>query len=99
MVNFDDKRSFYRMMLNSDVTVTIIDDEANSTLTATCRDLSATGMAIEMSHPIELNTDVRVTIDSSGNAVQPLDVKGKVVRVTEESSECYLIGINIAEID
>ncbi|MFT6206534.1 MAG: hypothetical protein ACJA0T_000437, partial [Colwellia sp.] len=30
MVNFDDKRDFYRMMLNSDVTVTIIDDEANS---------------------------------------------------------------------
>ncbi len=99
MVNYDDKRSFYRMMLNSDVTVTIIDDEANSVLTATCRDLSATGMAIEMSHPIELNTDVRVTLDSSGNAVQPLDVRGKVVRVTEESAECYLIGINIAEID
>ena len=99
MVNYDDKRSFYRMMLNSDVTVTIIDDEANSVLTATCRDLSATGMAIEMSHPIELNTDVRVTIDSSGNAVQPLDVRGKVVRVTEENPECYLIGINIAEID
>jgi len=87
------------MMLNSDVTVTIIDDEANSTLMATCRDLSATGIAIEMSHPIEINTNVRVCVDSSGNAVQPLDVKGKVVRVTEEGPECYLVGINIAEID
>ena len=99
MVNYDDKRSFYRMMLNSDVSVTIIDDEANSTLTATCRDLSATGIAIEMSHPIEVNTDVRVSVDSASNAVQPLDVRGKVVRVTEEAPECYLIGINIAEID
>ena len=45
MVNYDDKRDFYRMMLNSDVSVTIIDDEANSTILATCRDLSATGMA------------------------------------------------------
>ena len=26
MVNYDDKRNFYRMMLNSEVTVTIIDD-------------------------------------------------------------------------
>ncbi len=99
MVNYDDKRNFYRMMLNSDVSVTIIDDEANSTVLATCRDLSATGMAFDMSHPLELNTNVRVSVDSSGNAVQPLDVKGKVVRVTEESTECYLIGINIAEID
>jgi len=99
MVNYDDKRNFYRMMLNSDVSVTIIDDEANSNLFATCRDLSATGMAIEMTHPLELNTNVRVSVESSGNTVQPLDVKGKVVRVTEESTDCYLIGINIAEID
>ena len=99
MVNYDDKRDFYRMMLNSDVSVTIIDDEANSDIFATCRDLSATGMAIEMSHPLELNTNVRVSINSSGNTVQPLDVQGKVVRVTEESTDTYLIGINIAEID
>ncbi len=99
MVNFDDKRDFYRMMLNSDVTVTIIDDEANSQVLATCRDLSATGMAIEMSHPIDLNTNVKVSLESANSNVQPLDVSGKVVRVTEEGTECYLVGINIAEID
>jgi hypothetical protein len=99
MVNFDDKRDFYRMMLNSDVTVTIIDDEANSQILATCRDLSATGMAIEMTHPIELNTLVKVCVGSANNNVQPLEVSGKIVRVTEEGDECFLIGINIAEID
>jgi len=99
MVNFDDKRDFYRMMLNSDVTVTIIDDEANSQILATCRDLSATGMAIEMTHPIELNTNVKVSVGSANNNVQPLEVSGKIVRVTEEGDDCYLIGINIAEID
>ena len=99
MVNFDDKRNFYRMMLNTEVTVTIIDDETNSQLTATCRDLSATGMAIEMSHPIALDTNVRVKVASANNNVPSLDVCGKVVRVDEESSECYLIGITIEEID
>ena len=99
MVNYDDKRNFYRMMLNSEVSVTIIDDEANSTIVATCRDLSATGMAIEMASPLEINTCVRLSIDSSGQAIQPLDVTGRVVRVTEESFNNYLIGINIAEID
>jgi c-di-GMP-binding flagellar brake protein YcgR len=99
MVNFDDKRDFYRMMLNSDVTVTIIDDEANSQILATCRDLSATGMAIEMTHPLELNTNVKVSLRSANNNVQPLEVSGKIVRVTEEGNECYLVGINIAEID
>lgn len=99
MLSYDDKRDFYRMMVNSDVTVTIIDDEANSTLLATCRDLSATGLAIEMSHPMELNTLVKVAIDSANNSVQSLNVKGKVVRVTEETTDSYLIGINISEID
>jgi c-di-GMP-binding flagellar brake protein YcgR len=99
MVNFDDKRDFYRMMLNSDVTVTIIDDEANSQILATCRDLSATGMAIEMTHPIELNTHVKVSVRSANNNVQPLEISGKIVRVTEEGEECFLVGINIAEID
>lgn len=99
MVNYDDKRNFYRMMLNSEVTVTIIDDEANSKILATCRDLSATGIAIEMTHPLEMNTAVRISVESANSAVQPLDAKGKVVRVTEESANCYLIGVNITEID
>lgn len=99
MVGYDDKRNFYRMMLNSDVSVTIIDDEANRQVYATCRDLSATGMAIEMSHPLELNTKVKVTLESANRSVEALDVNGKVVRVKEETQDCYLIGINISEID
>ncbi|WP_448565284.1 PilZ domain-containing protein [Thalassotalea ganghwensis] len=99
MVNYDDKRDFYRMMVNSDVTVTVLGDETTSTLLATCRDLSATGLAIEMPHPLELNTRVNVSLASANNRVQPLDVTGRVVRVNEESADSYLIGINISEID
>jgi len=99
MINFDDKRDFYRMMLNSEVMVTIIDDEADSQIRATCRDLSATGMAIEIEHPIDMGKQVKVKVDSATSQVQSLDVKGKVVRVEEESEECYLIGIAIEEID
>lgn len=99
MLNFDDKRNFYRMMLNSEVTVTIIDAEANSQIFATCRDLSATGMAIEMTHPLEIGTQVRVRIDSSNANVQAFDATGKVVRVVEETTESYLIGLSLQEID
>ena len=98
-MNFDDKRSFYRMMLNSEVSVTVIDDEANSQFIATCRDLSATGMAIEMTYPLTLETHVRVKINSTNKNIQSLDARGKVVRVDEQSSDCYLIGISIEDID
>jgi len=86
-------------MLNSPVTVIIIDDEANSTIVATCRDLSATGVAIEMSHPLDIGTNVQVSVESANSNVPSLDVSGKVIRVTEESDNCFLVGINISEID
>lgn len=99
MLSVDDKRSFYRMMVNKDVTVTILDDEANSQMSAICRDLSATGMAIESSHPIELNTNVRVKIDAGTLSVPPLDAVGKIVRCVEESEENFLVGIEIVDLD
>ncbi|WP_019027844.1 PilZ domain-containing protein [Colwellia piezophila] len=99
MNGFDDKRDFYRMMLNSEVTVTVIDDEVNSQLTATCRDLSATGMAFEIGHPLAISTQVRIKVDSASPQVQTLDISGRVVRIEEESNNCYLIGVAIEEID
>jgi c-di-GMP-binding flagellar brake protein YcgR len=99
MVNYDDKRNFYRMLLNSEVRITVIDDEVNTDLVATCRDLSATGMAIEMSHPIEPGISIRARVDSSNSSIQSLDVSGKVIRVEEESPECYLVGLSIEDID
>jgi c-di-GMP-binding flagellar brake protein YcgR len=99
MKSFDDKRNFYRMMVNSEVAVTVIDDEVNTQIMATCRDLSAKGMAFEIAHPIAIGSHVRVKVDSASNQVQPLDVSGKVVRIEEESVNCYLIGIAIEEID
>lgn len=99
MISFDDKRNFYRMMLNSEVVVTIIDDEANSQITATCRDLSATGMAIEVEHPLAMSTHVKVKLDSPSEQLQSLDMRGKVVRIDEEGEGCYLIGIAIEELD
>lgn len=99
MVNFDDKRNFYRMLLNSEVNITIIDDEVNSSIFAICRDLSATGIAIELNHPLEKGTLVRARVDSPNASVQALDLTGKVIRIDEETPECYLIGIEIEEID
>tara|TARA_B110000881_G_scaffold192381_1_gene184974 strand:+ start:381 stop:680 length:300 start_codon:yes stop_codon:yes gene_type:complete len=99
MIEYDDKRNFYRMMLNSEVKLTVIDAEVNSVIIASCRDLSATGMAVEMYAPLALGVRVRVTIASANNNIESLDVKGKVVRVEEESPDLYIIGIAITDID
>lgn len=99
MSSINNKRNFYRMMLNTEVSVTILDDEVNSKGLATCRDMSATGMAVEMTSPLEIGTLVRIKVESSNQGVHALDAKGKVVRVDEENKDCYLIGIHIDEIE
>ena len=71
----------------------------NSEFVATCRDLSATGMAIEMGHPLEMGTRLKAQVESANASVQALEVTGKVVRVEEESAELYLVGIAIDDID
>jgi len=99
MKGYDDKRNFYRMMINSEIDVTVIDAEVNSNFLATCRDLSATGMAFEMEHPLAISTRVKVKVNSTSSQVQALDVSGRVVRIEEEGSKCFLVGIAIEEID
>ncbi len=99
MGNYEDKRNFYRMMINTEVNVTVIDSEVNSQLVATCRDLSATGAALEMQYPLTLGKQVKVNVASSTGTVQALDIEGKVHRVTKESEECFLVVISIEELD
>jgi c-di-GMP-binding flagellar brake protein YcgR len=99
MISFDDKRNFYRMMLNTEVVVTIIDDETNSQIKATCRDLSATGVAIEVDHPIAMSSQVIIKLNSASEQIQSLDIRGKVVRIDEECENLYLIGVAIEELD
>jgi hypothetical protein len=50
MLNYDDKRNFYRMLLNSEVIVTVIDDEANSDIFAGYNALINNGKLLLYNH-------------------------------------------------
>jgi c-di-GMP-binding flagellar brake protein YcgR len=70
---YEDKRNFFRMMVNAEVQLTLIDSEAGRQIDGVCRDLSATGMAIEIDEPIEMNITLKVKIASSNNSVPSLE--------------------------
>ena len=57
-----DNRHFYRMMVNAEVKVMINDPEAARVIDGICRDLSASGMAVEIDEPLEMGTLVRIRI-------------------------------------
>ena len=98
MLGYDDKRNFFRMMVNSPCQVQIDDDESSRTLQAVCKDISATGMSLEVDEPsVELGTNVKVSIDSTSSQIPSLSATATVVRCVEESANSCIIGVEISE--
>lgn len=99
MLGYDDKRNFFRMMVNSPCQLEINDEESSRTLQALCKDISATGMSLEVDEPsIELGTEVNVNIDSTSSQIPSLSAKAKVVRCVPETDASCIIGVEISEI-
>ncbi len=95
MISYDDNRNFFRMMVNTNIEVEISDADAGRKITAICRDLSATGMAIEADEHIEPGTEVKCRVDSTSSDVQPLQASATVVRCTQEDSGVFMLGVEI----
>jgi len=91
MLGYDDKRNFFRMMVNSPCQLQITDDESS-------RDISATGMSLEVDEPsIEVGTQVSVAIESSSSQIPSLAALATVVRCEPESESSCIIGVEISQ--
>lgn len=100
MLGYDDKRNFYRMMINSPCQVTLLDDPTKATMEATCKDISATGMSVEMvDMPLELGTSLHISIESNSEQIPSLNAKAKVVRCQSVDDNTSLIGVEISEMN
>ncbi|MDT0594198.1 PilZ domain-containing protein [Glaciecola petra] len=100
MLSYDDKRNFYRMMVNSPCQVELLDQNPSLALTAICKDISATGMSLEMeSEAIEIGALLQITVDSNNDQIPSLVAKAKVVRCEEQDSDTYLVGVEISEMN
>jgi len=99
MLNRSDNRHFYRMMVNADIKLMINDPEAARVIDGICRDLSASGMAVEVDEPLEMGTLIRVRLESPNASVAPLDATAKVMRCSQESEDCYNLGLAFIELN
>ena len=93
MLTKGDNRHYFRMMVNADVQLLINDPEAGRTLDGICRDLSASGMAVEVDEPLEMGTMLRVRLESANASIPPLDASAKVMRCSQESEDIYQLGL------
>ncbi len=99
MLNRNDKRNYFRMMVNAEVQMMINDPESGRGLSGICRDLSATGMAVEVDEPVEMGTMIHLRLESTNSSVVPLDAHAKVVRCSQESEDLYQLGLTFIELN
>jgi hypothetical protein len=100
MLGYDDKRNFYRMMVNSPCQVTIMDASNENAVNAVCRDISATGLSVELAaKSIELGALLEITIESSNEQLASLVAKAKVIRCDAMNDEACLVGAEISEMN
>lgn len=98
MIGRDDQRSYYRMLVNADCRLVVEHSSTPQEFTATCRDLSSTGMAVEVDQPVDVGSTVSIHVSSASDQIPPLKVKGKILRSTRESADTYILGVEIFDL-
>ena len=88
-----ERRAFMRMVVDAPVALVV----AGETLDAICRDLSANGMAIEVSRSLPEGTGLSVSLATSSNALPPFQAQAKVVRVQQVGSS-HQIGVEFISV-
>jgi hypothetical protein len=86
------------MMVNSVCELKIVDDESTRSLQAVCKDISATGMSLEIDESsIEMGTMVNVYIESTNSQIPSLTAETKVVRCEAIDDNSCIVGVEILE--
>lgn len=95
MLEYDDKRSFFRMIMNSPCELRVQGADVSDPISAVCKDISAVGMSFEVAESIAMGTELSVSIDSNSAQIASLSAIVKVVREQKLADNNFLIGVEI----
>ncbi len=94
MITQGERRNFIRMAVKAEVSIKRLD---GSKLVGKSHNLSATGLSVALSEALNLDEQVDIFIDSSGEGIRPLEASAKVVRVDAIDNEQFSIGLTITD--
>tara|TARA_R110002072_G_scaffold298816_2_gene473271 strand:- start:16063 stop:16365 length:303 start_codon:yes stop_codon:yes gene_type:complete len=94
--NWDEKRDFIRMKVDTQIILAV--DDSQLKVEGYCKDLSGTGMLIEVDQEVGQGTMCSTTLPSNNDAFPSLDAKVKVLRCIQLSDNKYQLGAEILEI-
>lgn len=93
---YDEKRDFIRMKVDTKITLSL---DNNKHVEGICRDLSGTGMLIEVTEEVLEGSNCKTTLPSSNEAFPALDASIKIIRCTSIGEDKFQLGTEILEID
>ncbi|MBD1387925.1 PilZ domain-containing protein [Neiella sp. HB171785] len=93
MITQGERRNFIRMSV--DTPIRVQRSASGETLTGTCQNLSATGLAVTLAEPLQMGEEVEVFIDTTGDNIRPLEATAKVLRMDPLEQDKYDVGLEI----
>lgn len=95
----EDKRNYRRMQVNTPAKLTSVEPVAGLSYMATCTDLSATGLSLQLDDLLELGSILSVDIASTHPSIAPFKATAKVIRASTEEDGTITAGLEIIELN
>lgn len=86
--SYQEKRDYIRMQMNADAVATY----EGKDFSATCIDLSSSGVQIQCSQPFEINSTIDINISSGSESTTPLTIKATILRVNRLADDSFRYG-------
>ena len=94
--DYDEKRDFIRMNIETHITYTIKDSDRQSH-DGLCDNLSATGLSMVTRYALEEGCKIELIMEPNGDKLPPLVAEGTVLRVEEKGSEKFHVSISLTK--
>ncbi|MCW8928726.1 MAG: PilZ domain-containing protein [Gammaproteobacteria bacterium] len=96
-INYDEKRSFYRMSV--DCHIEFSEEGSSDKYKGDGKNLSATGVKFITDHKLTEGQEINVTVHPVIQTVTPLTAKAKVMRVVkDEDNGKYIVGLSLEQV-
>ena len=91
-----ERRNYHRMLIDSPVQIT----DGAQNVTAICRDLSASGMSLEMPELyFDMGGNVNIFLPTGDARVPPLQAEAVITRIDDEEDGNFQVGVEFISLD
>ncbi|MBC3410315.1 PilZ domain-containing protein [Pseudomonas sp. SWRI51] len=92
--DYSEKRDYIRMRIDTDVSLV----HAGEVISATCIDLSSSGMQVEAPKRFQVGDKLEVKIDSAFSALSGLEATTEVVWIADQRGGAQKFGLRILQL-